>query len=392
MQGRELKGRSILTAILLVLFVGLGGLTFWGVRKTNSPDFCASCHIITPYVDTWKTSYMGQKGVTCIDCHYEPGVLGYVRGKIYSFIKLSEYATHTYDKPPASADLLTTSACLQCHGNERSSQFPDAQDVVDPNAPSYPKIAVTDQYNPSNTIMFPHDFHVNVAQVACSDCHSAVVHGTNLIKDLPQAANKPEFCSSCHSGDVAPILFGTIKPSGITHPGDPHIDTNVWKNNHWRLAHGPGSINGVQYDKIEPKTCLACHQEPTQAQGCKSCHFPTEPTFTATNDTQRDSAEPLGMFGLVIGIFLVTLVPYPKVKRFIFEGWIAVLLSGAVLATDVYAIYKVVAQVLDTTTGSRDIGPVTLWIAYLLASASLLTFLFHQGVLKPRRRRFSGDE
>lgn len=391
-----MKGRAILTVALLVLFVGLGGLTFWGVQKTSTPEFCASCHIITPFVDTWKTSYMGgQRGVTCVDCHFEPGVLGYARGKIYSLIKLTEYGSHTYDRPPASADLLTNSSCLQCHGSDPNPKYPDGHNVIDSSAPTYPKIAVTDQYNPDNTIMFPHDFHVNVAQLKCADCHSGVVHnsgGVELIKDKPQAAAKPEFCSSCHSGDIAPVLFGTVKLSGREHPGAPHIDTALWRNNHWRLAHGPGQINGVPYDQIEPQTCNACHQDPTVAKVCKSCHFPTEPTFTPTSEAQSASAEPLGMFGLVIGVFLVTLVPYPKVKKFIFEGWIAVILAGIVLVTDGYAMYKVIAQVLDTTSGSRSIGPVTLWIAYLMASASLLTFLFHQGVLKPRRRRLSEHE
>lgn len=386
-----MKGRTILTVALLGLFAAVVGFTAWGVKKTNSPEFCSSCHIIQPYVQTWQNSYMGKQGVTCIDCHFEPGVLGYARGKIYSLMKLVEYGTGNYTRKPPSADLLTSSSCLQCHGNDKNAKYPNAQNVVNPNASSYPKIAVTDQYNPSNTIMFPHDYHVNVAQVACADCHSGVAHGA-LIKDKPQAKADPEFCSSCHSGDIAPILFGTIKPSGRIHPGVPQIDTAIWRNNHWRLAKGPGVINGVRYDKIEPQTCSACHPDPTVAKNCKSCHFSQEPIFSATTETQRDSGFPIAMFGLVIGMFLLALVPYPKVKRFIFEGWIALLVSLVVIGTDVWAVYKVFQNVLETTTGSRDIGPMSLWIAYLAASAALLTFLFHQGVLKPRRRRLSGND
>ena len=145
----------------------------------------------------------------------------------------------------------------------------------------------------------------------------------------------------------------------------------------------------MQYDKIEKQTCLACHKEPTEAKNCKSCHFHTAPTFTPTQEAQRASGAPLGMFGLVIGVFMLTLVPWPKAKRFIFEGWIAVLMAVAVLATDVYAFYHVIMDVADTTTGSREVGPLPLWIAYLLASASLLIFLFHKGVLKPRGSRLS---
>ena len=394
-----MRGRSILAGALIVLLVAVVGATIWGVRYTNKPEFCNSCHIIQPYVDAWKHSFMGNaegpmgdKNVKCIDCHFEPGVIGYVRGKIYSLMKLTEYGTREFDRPPPSADLLTNSSCLQCHGkaSERKPGYENSHSVTDPSDPTYPKIAVTDQYSADKTtIYFPHDFHVNKVQVKCADCHSGVVHGAELTGDKPQAAAKPEFCSSCHSGDVAPILFGEVKLSGREHPGAPKIDTSIWRNNHWKLANGPGEINGVNYDKIEKQTCLACHKEPTEAKNCKSCHFHTAPEFAPTQQAQRASGAPLSMFGLVIGVFMLTLVPWPKAKRFIFEGWLAVLLAAVVLASDIYTFYIVIVEVLDTTAGSREVGPLALWIAYLMASASLLIFLFHQGVLKPRRRGLS---
>ncbi len=391
-----MRGRSVLAGALVILFIVVVGVTVWGVRYTNSPEFCDSCHIIKPYVEAWNKSFMGSKlgdrNVKCVDCHFEPGVLGYARGKIYSLMKLTEYGTQSYDRPPPSADLLTNSSCLQCHGNlsDRKPGYEDSHSVTDTNDPTYPKIAVTDQYSADKTtILFPHDFHVLKAQLNCADCHSGVVHGAELTGDKPQAAAKPEFCSTCHSGDVAPIIFGPIKLSGREHPGAPKLDTAIWRNNHWKLAKGPGDIDGVRYDQIEKQTCLACHKEPTEAKNCKSCHFPAVPEFTPTQASQRASGAPLAMFGLVIGIFLLTLVPWPKAKRFIFEGWIAVLLGIGVFATDAYAFYKVIIEVVGTTEGSRAIGPLSLWIAYLMASASLLIFLFHQGVLKPRRRRLS---
>lgn len=393
-----MKGRSILATALLVLFIGIIGVTVWGIRYTNSPDFCDSCHIIKPYVESWNKSFMGGgklsegRRVTCVDCHFAPGVIGYMRGKVYSLMKLTEYGTHKYDTPPPSVDLLTNTSCLQCHGSDRRPDFQDGHNVVDASDPTYPQIAVQEQYKPETAIMFPHDFHVNKVQLKCADCHSAVVHGTDLIKDKPQADNTPEFCASCHSGDIAPILFGDIKASGREHPGVPKIDTAVWRNNHWRVASGSGEIDGVKYEKMERDTCLACHKEPSEAKNCKSCHFHSEPSFAATTETQRASGAPLVMFGLVIGIFLVTLVPYPRVKKLLFEGWTAVIVAAIVVASDMYAFVKVIEAVLDTSTGGREIGPSTLWVAYLMASASLLIFLFHQGVLKPRRRRLSGDE
>ncbi|MBE0429234.1 MAG: NapC/NirT family cytochrome c [Thermoleophilia bacterium] len=392
-----MNGRSILAVALAVLLVAIVGVTVWGIDYTNRPGFCSSCHIIEPYVETWSQSLMGgglsgDRSVTCIDCHFEPGVIGFTRGKIYSLMKLTEFAIHRYETPPPSAELLTSTSCLECHGSDPRPNFEDSTNVVDREHPSYPRIIVTDTERPENVIGFPHDFHVVDAQISCAECHSAVVHGTDLIQGRPQADNTPEFCGSCHAGDIAPILFGEIPLSGREHPGVPKIDTSIWKNQHWRVSKAPGVIDGVMYDAIERDTCLVCHQEPTVDRTCKSCHFPSEPLFAATPETQRTSAFPLAMFGLVIGIFLVTILPYPKAKRFLFEGWPALIAAAAVLATNVYAVYKLFTDVLQVETGARQIGPATLWIAYMLASASLLIFLFHQGVLVPRRRRLSGRE
>lgn len=423
-----MNGRAILGGLVIILFLTIGIATAFGIRYTNKTEFCESCHIIQPYAETWKTSFMGNpdgplggKNVKCIDCHFEPGVLGYARGKIYSLMKLMEYGSQSYDVPPPSADLLTNSSCLQCHGkaDERKEGYEKATSVTDPSDPSYPRIAVTDQYGlgtssatsepllsdssqaaaaadqyslGATTIYFPHDFHVSKVQLKCADCHSGVVHGDELMKDKAQASATPEFCQTCHSGDVAPIIFGQIKLSGREHPGVPKIDTAVWRNNHWKLAQGPGEVAGLKYDQIDKQTCLACHKEPTEAKNCKSCHFHNEPVFAASFETQRASAAPLGMFGLVIGVFLLTLVPWPRAKRFIFEGWIAVILGTLVFVTDIYAFWKVIDSAFEITTGSREIGPLPLWIAYILASTSLLIFLFHQGVLKPRRRRLSRND
>jgi len=403
---------AVLAVVLSLVVVGI----LFGVRYTNSPEFCESCHIIKPYKDAWAKSSMGQAGVECVDCHFEPGVIGYVRGKIYSLMKLTEYGTRSYDVPPPSAELLTNSSCLQCH-----------EPIADEEDPAYPSdltvnggidlvvdhdgetirlkdlmgpAASAAQYQYDVAINFPHDFHVNEAQKKCAECHGAVVHGTELVK-TPQAARDPDYCSNCHDGDVAPIIFGEIELTGREHPGAPKIDTAIWKNQHWRLAKGPSTLDGgevdaagnpVVYEQIEKQTCLACHDEPSEAKGCKNCHFPSVPSFAPSNDAQAASAAPLTMFGLVIGTFLLTMVPYTKVKRFIFEDWIAVAIALVVIVSDVYAVAVVFREVFTVEAGSREIGPVALWIAYIMASASLLIFLFHQGVLKPRRRRLSGDE
>ena len=81
-----MRGRSILAGALIVLLIVVVGATVWGIRYTNSPDFCDSCHIIQPYVAAWNKSFMGSKlgdrNVQCVDCHFEPGALGYGHGQL----------------------------------------------------------------------------------------------------------------------------------------------------------------------------------------------------------------------------------------------------------------------------------------------------------------------
>lgn len=387
-----MKGLKIIGAALLVVMVAFGGYIVWGINYTSSPEFCRSCHATEEYVATWEHSSMGQAGVGCTDCHFEEGTMGYVRGKVYSLIKLTEQKLGNENNPPKSAHLLTNSSCLQCHGNERNPEYAAARNVQDSKDPTYPKIKVVDPGDPEKSLPFPHEFHVNRAKVACADCHSGVAHGAELTGgEERQAKADASFCANCHTGDTAPILFGPIKESGKIHPGQPNIDTAVWRNNHWKLTYAAGEINGAQYDKISKETCLTCHEEPTRDKKCKSCHFYEEPEFAPSSETKQESKWPIGMLILVAAMWSATLLP-SKARRFVYEGWIALLVGTAVVISDVYVLFKVIAGVGETTAGANEVGPTTLWVSYIMASLSLIILLFHQGVLKPRRRRLSGHD
>lgn len=383
-------------AAVIVVLVAFAGYIAWGINYTSSPEFCSSCHATEEYAQTAEHSTMGKLGVGCTDCHFEEGTMGYVRGKVYSLIKLTEQKMGNEENPPKSAHLLTNSSCLQCHGEERNPnpKFAMARNVLDPQVLK-PKIV--DPNNPASSIIFPHDFHVEKAKVACADCHAGVAHGAELTGgEARQAKADPTFCANCHTGDTAPVLFGDVKESGKTHPGQPNIDTAVWRNNHWRLTEKgmeitgePGVIEGVKYDKINKEACLVCHEEPARDKKCKSCHFYEEPEFAPSEQTRHDSRWPVLMLALVALMWSATLLP-SKARRYVYEGWIAVVAGTAVIISDVYVLLKVIAGVGETTTGAHEVGPTTLWVAYLMASLSLIILLFHQGVLKPRRRRLSG--
>jgi nitrate/TMAO reductase-like tetraheme cytochrome c subunit len=355
----------VIAAVGLVL---LAVVTLWGFRETSKPSFCSSCHFIQPYADSWKTSTHAGYAVTCVNCHFEPGVVGYVKGKIYSIIKITQFAAGQTEKKPEAAKLVILSACLQCHDYIRN-----------PADPRYPKGIVV------QGITFPHDFHLNRANLSCADCHSGIAHGGRLVGAAkPQAKADPAFCNSCHTGDIAPILFGSIAPAGREHPGAPKIDVNVWRNSHWKLANAAATIDGVQYDKIEPATCNACHDDPTRAKACKSCHFARVPLFSASPQAERASLLPAFMFVFLFAMFVLTVFMRRHEKERLFNSWIMKVVATVVLISDVYVVYRIISDVVQRQTGQHEIGPTTVWVSYLFLSVGLIAFILFEGVLMPR--------
>lgn len=345
----RVKKLLLVNGILLVLV----GVAFgYFLDYTSEPGFCASCHTIEPYEVSWQGSTHEEADVTCIDCHFETGALGYIEGKVYSFIKLTQWVVGEEEKEPEAHKTVVAGSCRQCH--------------EDPGA-SY----------------MPHGYHTEVANLQCTECHSGLVHGAELVgEEKPQAAADPAFCNKCHTGDFAPILFSDIEPAGREHPGVPKIDVDVWRNIHWRVADGPAVIDGQPYDQIEPDTCLACHEEPTQAKSCKVCHSARVPDFRVSTTAQRASGVPLGIFAVMFVLLMLTVILRSEDKKKLFSSrWMQGLLT-LIVASDVYVVYLIVRDTLVRESGSVEIGPTTVWIAYLLVSIALVLLIIYEAIIK----------
>jgi nitrate/TMAO reductase-like tetraheme cytochrome c subunit len=359
--------RKRIAWIAITGLVLLAAVTVLGFRETSKPSFCSSCHMIEPYRASWVGSSHETEGVGCVDCHFEPGAVGYIKGKTYSFIKLTQFAAGTTEKEPEAGKLVLGAACIQCHEYVRS-----------PDDERYPTDIVVEG------ITFPHAFHVDEANLQCADCHSGVVHGSELVgAEKAQAAADPEFCSSCHTGEFAPILFGEIEPAGREHPGAPKMDVDVWRNTHWRVADGPAVIDGVEYDQIEKDTCLACHQEPTVAKACKSCHAARVPEFTASPQAARASLTPVLLFAFIFALFMAAVFLRRGEKERLFTSIYLRLAAVAVIITDAYVVFLIVRDVLLEESGHHEIGPTTVWVSYLLLSIALVGFLLFEAGLLP---------
>jgi nitrate/TMAO reductase-like tetraheme cytochrome c subunit len=66
-----LRGLGLKRWQWIVLIAGVVFLFgFGGLKYSESPAFCNSCHIMEPYYEGWKTSKHNE--VSCVACHYPP--------------------------------------------------------------------------------------------------------------------------------------------------------------------------------------------------------------------------------------------------------------------------------------------------------------------------------
>ena len=70
--------RIIIFASLAIVLLGISAVV--GMHYTSQPNFCASCHQINPSVVSWSVG--PHKDVTCLECHADPGTVGYVKRKV----------------------------------------------------------------------------------------------------------------------------------------------------------------------------------------------------------------------------------------------------------------------------------------------------------------------
>lgn len=227
-----------LGAILLGGLVSVGGgATFVALKITTDSKFCNSCHIMEPYVASWKTS--SHSFVACVDCHYEPGILETVEGKFKALSQLAKYATNTQGTKPWAE--VSDYSCMRsgCH----------SQRLLEG------KI----QYGRIN---FDHRDHLmsekRGMKLRCTSCHSQIVQGEHL-------AVTPTTCILCHFRESPK----TAKISACDHcHGPPKGPKDL--GNGLSFQHQDYLARGVD--------CTSCHGDVTRGTGdvprqrCGQCH------------------------------------------------------------------------------------------------------------------------
>ena len=142
----------IIGIVVLLIVVNVGALKY-----TSTPGFCGSCHYMEESVDSWEVSEH-YAVTTCLDCHSDPGMIGYLMAKMNGLKELYVHVTSDITRADVEAmDVhVNPESCLQCH----------------------------EQVKDDGT----HQLHANMN---CEDCHIGIGHGADV--DLID-------CGECHPG------------------------------------------------------------------------------------------------------------------------------------------------------------------------------------------------
>ena len=168
----------------LFLMVIMAGAAAW---YTSRPVFCNSCHIMEPYYKSWQES--SHKDVTCVECHFPPGIGGKVRGKMLGLVQLLKYVTASAGPRPTAE--IPDASCLRC-GCHETRLLSGRVDF--------------------HGIPFDHTPHLQEGRrgktLRCTSCHSQIVQGKHMtvttttcflchFKDQP-FNEQLSACTHCH--------------------------------------------------------------------------------------------------------------------------------------------------------------------------------------------------
>ena len=275
----------IFTIISVVFVVFFGFINIQILHMTSEPEFCHLCHPAQGFgplaeVDSWEHSAHGDAGVSCLDCHGRPGVVGYMKAKIgglrdtYMQLTISKEEKLEILSNPHE-DLVPSWHCLYCHSDEGNKTVRETtkgpmkivnmrmlDDVVNPDFRERKGLADIMTEDFVGGTHFDHSLHIEEFDLTCRDCHFGVVHNPAT------ATDRMNFCLTCHTdaGDDAP----QVADCAVCHEAQEAMNVGT----------GIGDLDfpNMMYGEAADMTCVDCHTGVTtgtyrpSSSTCSNCH------------------------------------------------------------------------------------------------------------------------
>ena len=231
--------RSVVT-----LVIGLpisAALVFVSFEASSQPRFCGSCHVMTPYYESWRHSTHAD--VACVECHIPPGINSTLRKKYEALSMVASYFTGKYGTNPWAE--VDDQSCLRsgCHSKRL--------------------LLGTELFH---GVLFDHRPHLTELRrgkrLRCTSCHSQIVQGTHMTVTAST-------CFLCHLRGVE-LNRGTGRCT-LCHA----VPERVIETAGLSFDHGEVKRLGMQ--------CEACHEGVVRGEG----EVPRDRCYTCHNDPER---------------------------------------------------------------------------------------------------------
>jgi hypothetical protein len=253
-----LKKVGLVVGIAAVVIV-IAGVALWNYHE--QPQFCAICHVMQPYLESWQSSDFlaqahAQEDVTCLECH-EPTIQQQVDELIVTVKK-------EYDNPLKERE-FPKEECFKCHEHESYEELieltkdyaVDGQQInphaytVDPQAPD-PEAYTVDPQAPD-----PHDSE----QGECYPCHK--IHrespGINSCYECHHDALFLQ-CSQCHKDWKGADLLAQAHAEAEVTCLDCH-DPTLQQQLQEGIQVATQDFQAAFAEREFPKeSCLSCHE------------------------------------------------------------------------------------------------------------------------------------
>ncbi len=283
---RWLIGMVIVLAAMLVL--GAGGI---GVAEyhTSQPGFCASCHIMEPYYESWHADVHGEKlDVACVECHYAPGQQSTIKAKFRGLSQVTSYFSGRYGATRPRAHVSNLSCMTaKCHGDERFMDKPIMLGSVQfTHANHLRRDASVEQPNGERLAELETTFKTLVGQERFAELESVARESG----PGDQRYNKME--AICKQWNAAVERDALVEFSQLHHRQVRLAQLNDLQctNCHQYQATDPIDANGHgAHFQVSTTTCYTCHFNNegfnTGTNSCLLCHTPPQSQITVHAET-----------------------------------------------------------------------------------------------------------
>ncbi|MBI1900709.1 MAG: NapC/NirT family cytochrome c [Planctomycetia bacterium] len=293
--GRRLLVLAIVLSALLLL--GTGGLQYAEYR-TSQAQFCASCHIMEPYYDSWHNDVHGEKlQVACVECHYAPGEQTTLKAKFRGLSQVTSYFSGRYGatRPRAHVSNL---GCMtaKCHGDNK---FMDKPITI-------------------GTVRFLHSRHLQHGDELEKPHEERLAALEGTLKNLVGEEHFAELASAAlESGpadDRHKKLVSLCQQWNVTAERDVLVEFTQLRHRQVRIAqlrdlqctncHSYGSKevgaeqnSSAHHFHVSTTTCFTCHFNNegynTGTNKCLMCHTPPQQEITVHAETTTPAGEKL---------------------------------------------------------------------------------------------------